>query len=176
MGYEDVLFDERYLDKRVRDAGVYIGYIDDDGRISGSSELSEFFDIKNPGDIKRSDVIFPGSVYNSDFVDIIDLNTLKDICLRYDVQISNNNLGSRFVDKETGKVVTDKKLETICRFAHQWRGVAGIKWMCDEELYGLNYAFNDGAAMVYDYLIKNCIKSLETTGTIDFSKFDDEDM
>ena len=176
VGKENSFYSDSYLDRRVRYAGGYLGYINEYGRVSTNSELDDYYNINNSGDIKRSDVIWEDNVYNSQFATVLEFGDLKDLFLKYEPLYNDDFSICKMVDRENNEEITDKKLEIMAKFASMWVGCAGTKLMVDEVQPGITYAFNDGSSLVYDYLITGCCNQLESTGMIDFDSFSDSDM
>lgn len=53
------------------------------------------------------------------------------------------------------------------RFAAIWAGAAGTKWISDEEIRGITYAFNEPSERVFSKLGELVVKSMTEKGTID---------
>lgn len=175
-GKEASFYSDDFLDRRVRYAGGYLGYVSDNGRVLTNSELAQYYDVKNAGDIKRSDVVWENNVYNTGYATSLGFDDVKDVFLKYEAEYSDDLTSYKMVDRETGEELKDDKMIKIAKFASMWRGSAGTKVMVDEEYPGITYAFNDGSALVYDYLVSNACRQLETTGVIDFSQISEENM
>lgn len=175
-GKEASFYSDNFLDRRVRYAGGYLGCVSDEGRLSVDSDLEKYFDVKNAGDIKRSDVVWKDNVYNTGYATTLEFEDVRDVYLKYEAEYSDDFTSYKMVDRETGEELKDEKMTKIAKFASMWRGAAGTKVLADEEYPGMYYAFNDGSALVYDYLVSSCRKQLETTGEIDFSQISEENM
>ena len=65
------------------------------------------------------------------------------------------------------KEITDTQIQTMGRFAAIWAGAAGTKWMSDEEIRGITYAFNEPSERVFSKLGELVVKSMTEKGTID---------
>ena len=172
--YINEFLDEDRLDRKVREAGGYIGYYNNGVR-TYDPKMNEYFNIRSVGDITINDIVPFTSVSNDGRISKINFDDLKKAYHIYDVQYSKASKSCIVIDKKMGKECTNKRIETVAVFADMWRSVAGVKWL-DADERGEYYAFCDGAALVFDYLMKNCIDSLERAGMIDFSKLSGYDM
>lgn len=175
-GKEASFFSTEFLDRRVRYASGYLGYVNNNGRLERDSSLEKLFDAQNPGDIKRSDVVWENNVYNSKYATVLEFEDLKDLHLKYHAEYNEDFTDYKMVDRETGEEISNDKLRLMANFASMWVGCAGSKYMVNEEYPGIHYAFNEGSSLVYDYIISKACKQLETTGSIDFNSFSDTDM
>lgn len=98
----------------------------------------------------------------------IGFEDLKSIYQKFDIFYKDDDYTQLYVkDRQTGKEITDPQIVTMGRFAAIWGGAAGTKWMADEEIRGITYAFNDSSERVYTKLGELIGKSMTEKGTID---------
>ena len=98
----------------------------------------------------------------------ISFQDLKSIYQKLDIFYKDDDYTQLYVkDRQTGKEITDPQLIAMGRFAAIWGGAAGTKWMADEEIKGITYAFNDSSERVFSKLGELIGKSLTEKGTID---------
>lgn len=174
--YVDDFLSESRLDRKVKEAGGYLGYYSESGIRTYNPKFSQLFDIRSKGDITKSDIIRPEEIFNNNSVGSIDFFKVKDYAYNYDVKFDNATGEYEIFDKQTKKIVHDDVIKKSSLFAHMWIGCAGVKSYSDEKISGESYAFNDGSNYVYDYLMKSCISSIENTGRINFKCLSGDDM
>ena len=93
---------------------------------------------------------------------------LKSVYQKLDIFYKNDDYTQLYVkDRQTGKEINDPQLATMGRFAAIWGGAAGTKWMADEDIRGITYAFNDSSERVFSKLGELIGKSMTEKGTID---------
>lgn len=98
----------------------------------------------------------------------ISFQDLKSIYQKLDIFYKDNDYTQLYVkDRQTGKEITDPQLVAMGRFAAIWGTAAGTKWMADEEIKGITYAFNDSSERVFSKLGELIGKSMTEKGTID---------
>lgn len=175
-GREASFYSSDFLDRRGRFVSGYLGNVNDSGSLEIDNNLEELFDTRNPGDIKRNDVVWENNVYNSKYVTIPEFEDVKNLFLKYIAKYSDDFSSFEMVDRETDEKITDDRLKLMASFAAMWVGCAGSKYMYGEEYAGMEYAFNEGSSLVYDYIISKACRQLETIGVIDFDSFSDTDM
>lgn len=98
----------------------------------------------------------------------ISFQDLKSIYQKLDIFYKDDDYTKLYVkDRTTGKEIMDPQLQTMGRFAAIWTGAAGTKWMSDEEIRGITYAFNEPSERVFAKLGELVGKSMTEKGTID---------
>lgn len=98
----------------------------------------------------------------------ISFQDLKSIYQKLDIFYKDDDYSQLYVkDRQTGKEITDPQLVAMGRFAAIWGTAAGTKWMADEEIKGITYAFNDSSERVFSKLWELIGKSMTQKGTID---------
>lgn len=98
----------------------------------------------------------------------ISFQDLKSIYQKLDIFYKDDDYSQLYVkDRQTGKEITDPQLVAMGRFAAIWGTAAGTKWMADEEIKGITYAFNDSSERVFSKLGELIGKSMTQKGTID---------
>ncbi len=98
----------------------------------------------------------------------ISFQDLKSIYQKLDIFYKDDDYTKLYVkNRATGKEIIDPQLQTMGRFAAIWAGAAGTKWMSDEEIRGITYAFNEPSERVFSKLGELVGKSMTEKGTID---------
>lgn len=98
----------------------------------------------------------------------ISFQDLKSIYQKLDIFYKDDDYTKLYVkNRTTGKEIIDPQLQTMGRFAAIWAGAAGTKWMSDEEIRGITYAFNEPSERVFSKLGELVGKSMTEKGTID---------
>ena len=98
----------------------------------------------------------------------ISFQDLKSIYQKLDIFYKDDDYTKLYVkNRATGKKIIDTQLQTMGRFAAIWAGAAGTKWMSDEKIRGITYAFNEPSERVFSKLGELVGKSMTEKGTID---------
>ena len=98
----------------------------------------------------------------------ISIQDLKSIYQKCTIDFKDKEWTQLYVkDRETGKEITDPQLVKMAKFASVWVGAAGTKWMTDEELHGITYAFNEPSERLYNKLGELVGKYMTDNGMID---------
>lgn len=95
---------------------------------------------------------------------------LKKVLKEYKTEYeSDENNQSRLIvkNRKTGERLTDKKLEQIAKFASIWREAAGSERRIDEEIGGIESAFDERSEKIFNKISKLISESMNETGTID---------
>lgn len=91
----------------------------------------------------------------------ISFQDLKSIYQKYEMDYKDKEWTQLYIkDRESGKEITDPQLVTMAKFASVWVSAAGTKWMADEELHGITYAFNEPSESLYNKfgeLVEKCM-------------------
>lgn len=165
------------LERKVKESSGYIGSCSDSGVITSDAELIRQFNVKDPGNINKEDFVNPGSAENRSCIGLFDLDRLESIVRNYTLDFDIDKPNEFFIKhRKTGQEVTDPKKRIVAAFANVWLGAAGVKGYGADDFSRINYAFNDGSHLVYDFLQTRCMNMLENSGTIDFSKLNDTEM
>ena len=99
---------------------------------------------------------------------IVSFQDLKSIYEKLDIFYKDDDYTKLYVkDRATGKEIIDPQLQTMGRFAAIWASAAGTKWMSDEKIRGVTYAFNEPSEKVFSKLGELVGKSMTEKGTID---------
>lgn len=173
-GYINDFLDEDRLDRKVREAGGYIGYYNNGVR-TYDPRMNALFSVRSNGNLTLDDIVPPTSVSNDNGISKMSLSDLEKTFYKYDVKYDQSKSDYVVFDRKTKKEYTDEKLKSVVMFSRSWFAAAGVKWTNSND-HGETYAFNEGATLVFDYLTKSCIDSLETRGTIDFDELSSSDM
>ena len=98
----------------------------------------------------------------------VDFQDLKSIYQKLDIFYKDDDYTKLYVcNRITGKEVLDPQLQTMGRFAALWKSAAGTKWLVDEELRGITYAFNESSELVFTKLGELVENSMTEKGKID---------
>ena len=161
---DDYLNRER-LDRKVREAGGYIGYYDANGIRTYNPDLVKFFETSKKIDINPLNN--QGQQSQTSIIKIPTFAELKDLALKYEIFIDPNTSKIKIRDIKTGQIQTDKSIIDKAIFANIWLTSAGIKYYQDESRPGANYAFNEPAEELYNTICKQLLYSCKNNGVID---------
>ena len=165
--FADDFMSRHRLDRKMKEAGGYIGYFGEHGLSAYDSRLVAFFDTTKKIDdsilTKRPRKFLPS------------FDELRDLALNYEVSyVQDTQYPNRsklmIKDLKTGEIVTDKALKEKIVFADIWLKSAGIKWYSGEQKPGAIYAFNDPARELYNYICKVMCDDVDKMGVIDTVK------
>ena len=97
----------------------------------------------------------------------ISFQDLKRIYQRFEMDYKDKEWTQLYIkDRKSGKEITDPQLVKMAKFASVWVGAAGTKWMADEELHGITYAFNEPSERLYNQFGKLIGKCMTENGMI----------
>ena len=173
--YVDSFLSRDRIRRRYAFSGGYLGSYSDEGIITSASSLDSYFDIKRARDITDDDDVKPGYVENRNCVSEISFDRLKQFAETYTVEFDSRGR-YHVIHRDTKKEVLDDRERTIGAFATIWLSAAGVKWLQNESIHGIDYAFNDGSHLVYDFLQGQCTSMLENTGRIHYHDLTDSRM
>lgn len=98
----------------------------------------------------------------------ISFQDLKSAYENFTIDYRDDSWTDLYVkDRKTGEEITDPELAKIAKFASVWVGSVGTKWMADEELRGITYAFNEPSERLYTQLGTLVEKCMKDNGMID---------
>lgn len=165
--FADDFLSRHRLDRKMQEAGGYIGYFSQHGLSTYDSNLVKFFDTTQKIDdsilTKRPRKFLPS------------FDELKDLALNYEVSyVPDVQYPGReklmIKDLRTGAIVLDKAMREKIVFADIWLSSAGVKWYSGEQKPGAIYAFNDPARELYNYICKVMCDDVDKIGVIDTLK------
>lgn len=167
---DDYLSRER-IDRKVREAGGYIGYYDENGVRTYNPKLVEYFETSKRIDM---DSISKQNQPNNIPIKIIPtFSELKDLASKYEIFIDLNDPHGSDISKikirdiKTGQIQTDKSIIDKAIFANIWLEAAGVKVYGDETRPGEKYAFNGPSEELYNTICKELLDSCKRKGVID---------
>ncbi|MBQ6323407.1 MAG: hypothetical protein IJI22_01070 [Bacilli bacterium] len=167
---DDYLSRER-LDRKVGEAGGYIGYYDANGIRTYNPDLVKFFETSKKVDIDS--LSRQKKHTNTPIVKIPSFSELKDLASKYEIFTDSKDPFDpdtskiKIRDIKTGQIQTDKSIIDRAMFANIWLISAGVKYYQDEARPGANYAFNDSAEELYNTICKQLLDSCKCKGVID---------
>ena len=167
---DDYLSRER-LDRKVGEAGGYIGYYDANGIRTYNPDLVKFFETSKKVDIDS--LSRQRQQTNTLIVQIPNFSELKDLASKYEIFIDSKDPFDSDISKikirdiKTGQIQTDKSIIDRAMFANIWLTSAGVKYYQDESRPGANYAFNEPAEELYNTICKQLLTSCKSKGVID---------
>lgn len=98
----------------------------------------------------------------------IHFQDLKEIYQKFEIDYKDKNWTELYVkDRETGNEITDLHIVKMAKFASIWVAAAGTKWMADEQLHGITYAFNEPSERIYNNFSELVEKCMTGNGMID---------
>lgn len=167
---DDYLSRER-LDRKVGEAGGYIGYYDANGIRTYNPDLVKFFETSKKVDIDS--LSRKKQQTNTPAIQIPNFSELKDLASKYEIFIDSKDPFDpdtskiKIRDIKTGQIQTDKSIIDRAMFANIWLTAAGVKYYQDEARPGANYAFNEPAEELYNTICKQLLTSCKGKGVID---------
>ncbi len=167
---DDYLSRER-LDRKVGEAGGYIGYYDANGIRTYNPDLVKFFETSKKVDIDS--LSRQKQQTNTPAIQIPNFSELKDLASKYEIFIDSKDPFDpdtskiKIRDIKTGQIQTDKSIIDRAMFANIWLTSAGVKYYQDEPRPGANYAFNEPAEELYNTICKQLLTSCKGKGVID---------
>lgn len=167
---DDYLSRER-LDRKVGEAGGYIGYYDANGIRTYNPDLVKFFETSKKVDIDS--LSRQKQQTNTPAIQIPNFSELKDLASKYEIFIDSKDPFDpdtskiKIRDIKTGQIQTDKSIIDRAMFANIWLTAAGVKYYQDEARPGANYAFNEPAEELYNTICKQLLTSCKGKGVID---------
>ena len=167
---DDYLSRER-LDRKVGEAGGYIGYYDANGIRTYNPDLVKFFETSKKVDIDS--LSKQKQQTNIPAIQIPNFSELKDLASKYEIFIDSKDPFDpdtskiKIRDIKTGQIQTDKSTIDRAMFANIWLTSAGVKYYQDESRPGANYAFNEPAEELYNTICKQLLTSCKSKGVID---------
>lgn len=167
---DDYLSRER-LDRKVGEAGGYIGYYDANGIRTYNPDLVTFFETSKKVDIdslsrQKQQTNYPA-------VQIPNFSELKSLASKYEIFIDSKDPFDpdtskiKIRDIKTGQIQTDQSVIDRAMFANIWLDSAGVKYYQDESRPGVNYAFSEPAEELYNIICKQLLTSCKGKGVID---------
>ena len=167
---DDYLSRER-LDRKVGEAGGYIGYYDANGIRTYNPDLVKFFETSKKVDIDS--LSRQKQQTNIPIVQIPNFSELKDLASKYEIYIDSKDPFDpdtskiKIRDINTGQIQTEKSTIDRAMLANIWLTSAGVKYYQDESRPGANYAFNEPAEELYNTICKQLLDSCKSKGVID---------
>ena len=167
---DDYLSRER-LDRKVGEAGGYIGYYDANGIRTYNPDLVKFFETSKKVDIDS--LSRQKQQANTPAIQIPNFSELKDLASKYEIFVDSKDPFDpdtskiKIRDIKTGQIQTDKSIIDRAMFANIWLTSAGVKYYQDESRPGANYAFNEPAEELYNTICKQLLDSCKSKGVID---------
>ena len=167
---DDYLSRER-LDRKVGEAGGYIGYYDANGIRTYNPDLVKFFETSKKVDIDS--LSRQKQQTNTPAIQIPNFSELKDLASKYEIFVDSKDPFDpdtskiKIRDIKTGQIQTDKSIIDRAMFANIWLTSAGVKYYQDESRPGANYAFNEPAEELYNTICKQLLDSCKSKGVID---------
>lgn len=167
---DDYLSRER-LDRKVGEAGGYIGYYDANGIRVYNTDLVKHFGISKRVDIDS--LKSQKGQSNTHTVQIPSFSELKSLAAKYEIFIDSKDAFDpdtskiKIRDIKTGEIQTDKSIIDRAMFANIWLASAGVKYSSNESRRGADYAFNEPAEELYNTVCQQLLTSCRDKGVID---------
>lgn len=165
---DDYLSRER-LDRKVSEAGGYIGYYDANGIRTYNPDLVKFFETSKKVDIDS----LSRQKQQTQTSIVPTFEELKELALKYELFIDsedifdNDSSKYKIRDIKTGQIQNDNTLINKAIFANIWLNSAGVKYYSDEPRPGFSYAFNEPAEELYNAICKQLFESGKRKSVID---------
>lgn len=167
---DDYLSRER-LDRKVGEAGGYIGYYDANGIRVYNPDLVRFFETSKKVDIddlkKKSQKVRALNEKVPSFSELKSLASKYEIFIDSKDPINFDDSNIKIRDIKTGQIPTDQSIIDRAMFANIWLTSAGIKYCDGESRPGENYAFNSSAEELYNTMCHDLSISCMSNGVID---------
>lgn len=167
----DDYLSRKRLDRKVDEAGGYIGYYDENGIRTYNPDLVKFFETSKKVDIDSFNK--QKQQTNNPAVQIPNFSELKSLATKYEMFIDSKDPFDldtskiKIRDIKTGQIQTDKSIIDKAMFANMWLTSAGVKYYREESRFGINYAFNEPAEELYNTICKQLLTSCKENGVID---------
>lgn len=167
---DDYLSRER-LDRKVGEAGGYIGYYDANGIRTYNPDLVKFFETSKKIDIES--ISRQTQQRNAPVIQIPTFSELKSLASKYEIFIDSKDPFDpdaskiKIRDIKTGQIQEDKTIMDKAMFANIWLTSAGVKYYQDETRPGENYAFNEPSEELYNTICKELLNECKSKGVID---------
>lgn len=145
------------LDRKLRDAGSYIGYYSSGTRYY-NPDLLKFFDTS-----KRIDIDPPAP--KKPMIKLPSFCELEFLATTYETFYEGNKIKVR--DIITKEVLNDEKTIIKAKFANIWLSSAGLKRTPGDARFGEAQAFSNGAKEIYDIMCKKLQESCQKNSVID---------
>ena len=170
---DDYLSRER-LDRKVGEAGGYIGYYDENGFRTYDPDFVKIFETSKRIDFESIDK--ENKQTTNMVVTIPSFSELKSLVSRYEIVIDYDNMENfdtskiKVKDINTGQVLTDPNVLYKAMFANIWLSAAGTKCYYDENRPGERTAFNEQSEKLYNTICSELLKSCKEKRVIDTVK------
>ncbi len=156
--YDDFLARDR-LDRKVKEAGGYLGYYSDKGIRTYDPVFNKYF----RDDLCRG--LRLDSSKFKEFYENITIDEIKRIVNTYKKEKINGR--DVYINRVSNREVTDSYLLPRIQFAYIWVNAAGLKHTPGEIEYGLEYATNEQAKELFDDISKKIRISMNRNGNVD---------
>lgn len=133
-------------------------------RENGYLILNSLLEVEQSDNIEYDVIELPRENETFNFQDL--KKVLKKYTMDYESD-ENNQYRMIIKNRKTGERLTDEKLEKIAKFASVWRETAGSKRLIDEEIGGIESAFDERSEKIFTKISTLISKSMKETGTID---------
>lgn len=149
-GIADDYLSRSRIDRKIKEAGGYMGYYDQQGFRNYNPRLNQYFDRSKKIEEKPR-------------IQIPTFEECKDLVTKYEIDAKTNKV----VKKGTHTNIDNKDLEKRAYFANLWLSAAGVKVAYQEDPWGYQYAFNEPAEELYRQILNKFQEDIEEKGTID---------
>ena len=154
---DDFLSRQR-LDRKLRDAGSYIGYYDNSGTRIYNPVLLKHFETSKITDIDPPAPRKPP-------LKLPSFEELEYLASTYEIFYLGNEIRVR--DISTRIVQKDQTIAIKAIFANIWLSSAGIKRTPGETRFGEAFAFSSSSRELYDLICKKLLESCKNNSVID---------
>jgi hypothetical protein len=168
----DIYLSRSRLDRKVKEAGGYIGYYGEDGNKYYDPNLVKFFETSKRQDISSISRSMKKPDADKPF-QLPQFSELKSLAKKYKIELDPNNFFDsdiskvKVVDIKTGQVQSNQNIRDKAILANLWLSAAGVKVYQDEARPGEIYAFNEPAEELYNTICQKLTKDCEEKGVID---------
>lgn len=159
VSFTDSFLSRERIDRKACECGGYLGYFDEHGLKKYSEEVKNRFDTNN-SDFNKSVL-----EEEKDFPSFEEAKSLVEkYYISYDLEKGDS---VKIINKKTGK--TFKKGIDFYKglWSNLWLSSAGTKWIKNESVSGITYAFNEALEPLYNYIHNQLRSSCEKNGVID---------
>ena len=155
----DYFLERARLDRKVKEANGYLGYLSSDGIKTYSSNLRTYF---SKDLFKRYHVPL---AFMKDYYQEITFDEMKRLISTYEEVFENGNTIYR--NRASRRVVTDKDLILHLQFSYLWLYAAGYEYSEHEVEAGYNKAFDEESRKFFTYISNAIVSSMNKDGNID---------
>lgn len=158
----DKLLSREMLKKHTKENGGYIGYINDKGKMMYNPEIAKVFNINKRREITNNNPDRP--------IILPTFKELEDLAYTYEILYNKENNEIVVRNIKNKKILNDERKKIKAIFANIWLYSAGFKTNKTEARKGINEAFKNEYAKLYNEITQQIMYDMKYFGYIDTVK------